>query len=516
VRSNLLRALAFSTLLVGACASLPADYPRTQSHALTDTASTRLGRAGEAALRAHPGENGFHPMPNGVDALLMRLYLAEAAERSLDLMYYIWHDDLVGRHLAAAVLRAADRGVRVRLLVDDLGTNPDDNAILALDAHPNVEVRLFNPVASRSARLWGALTDFGRVNRRMHNKAFIADNQRAILGGRNIGDEYFGAHTETDFGDLDVVTAGPVVAQISAAFDRYWNSPVVYPIAVLAGREGSDAELAALRQRLAEFVESQRDTPYVKSLQSEAATALATAPQLYWGKADLLVDDPAKVTRTQEETEGHLLPQFAQLGLDITREVTIVSPYFIPGDAGVQWLLGLVKRGVRVTVLTNSLASNDVPSVYAGYKSYREPLVEGGVRLYELKPEAIAYAREKGKRNPQGSRASLHAKTFFFDRRSVFVGSLNLDPRSIKLNTEIGVVCESPAMTEALLAPLEKALDRIAWRIDRVVDPSGHAHLVWVQTDTSGVHRFDEEPDVSAWRRFSVWFLGLLPIESQL
>jgi putative cardiolipin synthase len=518
LKTDPLRALALAALLVlvAACASLPVDYPRTESHALTDTAGTRLGRAAEGPLRAHPGENGFHPLPNGVDALLMRLYLAEAAERSLDLMYYIWHDDLVGRHLAAAVLRAADRGVRVRLLVDDLGTNPDDNAVLALDAHPNVEVRLFNPVASRSARLWGALTDFGRVNRRMHNKAFIADNQRVILGGRNIGDEYFGAHTETDFGDLDVVAAGPVVAEVSAAFDRYWNSPVVYPISALAGRQGEASDLETLRRKLGEFIESQRDTPYVQTLQTEAATALATAPQLYWGKAHLLVDDPAKVTRTQEETEGHLLPQFAQLGLDIGQELTIVSPYFIPGDAGVQWLLGLVKRGVRVTVLTNSLASNDVPSVYAGYKRYREPLVEGGVRLYELKPEAIAYAREKGKRNPQGSRASLHAKTFFFDRRSVFVGSLNLDPRSIKLNTEIGMVCESAPMTEALLAPLEKALDRIAWRIDRVVDPSGQARLVWVETDASGVRQLDQEPEVSTWRRFSVWFLGLLPIESQL
>jgi cardiolipin synthase C len=511
--------IAALLLIVSGCASLPVDYERTESRALQDTATTRLGRAGQAALSAHPGQNAFRPLPGGVDALVARMYLADMAERSVDLMYYIWQDDLVGRHLANAVLRAADRGVRVRILVDDLGTNPDDNKLMALDAHPNIEIRLFNPIASRATRLWGTISDFGRVNRRMHNKAFIADNQRAVMGGRNIGDQYFGAHADVDFGDMDVLTAGPIVNDISAAFDLYWNAPMVYPIAALTGKRHEVGSLDSARTQLAAFVESQRDSPYVKGAGAQAAAlAAARTDDLFWGQAHVLFDDPAKVTRSPDDATGRLFPQFAKLGIEAKSEMLIVSPYFIPGDVGVAHLIGLVKRGVRVTVLTNSLASNDVSAVHAGYKRYREALVEGGVTLYELRPEAINVAREKGERGgqPSGSQAALHAKTFLVDRRAIFIGSLNLDPRSIELNTEIGLVCESPAMVEALASGIEKNLDRIAWRIERVVDDSGKAHLVWVETNAEGVVRRDDEPGASVWRRMAVWFVGLLPIEGQL
>ncbi len=221
-KSTLLHWLFIAVLLaLGGCASLPADYPRTETHALRDTGSTTLGRAAAPALAAHPGQSAFYPLPDGVGALVTRLHLADAAERSLDLMYYIWRDDLAGRLLADAVLRAADRGVRVRVILDDLGTGADDAQLLALDAHPNIEVRLFNPIAQRGMRGWGTLVDFGRLNRRMHNKAFIADNQRAILGGRNIGDEYFGASSDVAFGDLDVAVAGPLVGEVSGVFDRF-------------------------------------------------------------------------------------------------------------------------------------------------------------------------------------------------------------------------------------------------------------------------------------------------------
>jgi len=514
----MLRALILTSLLVSGCASLPVGYERIDSHALQDTGTTRLGQAGQAQLKAHPGQNGFRPLLDGVEALLTRLYLAETADRSLDLMYYIWQNDLVGRHLASAVLRAADRGVRVRILLDDVGTKVNDNNVMALDGHPNIEIRLFNPIASRATRLLGALADFGRVNRRMHNKAFIADNQRAVMGGRNIGDPYFEASGGANFGDLDVVTAGPIVNDISAAFDLFWNSPVVYPIAALTGKRHEVGRLDTLRTELAAFVESQRDSPYVQNARSEAAIVLAAKTDwLFWGQAHLLHDDPAKVTRDPDLAEGRLLPQFVKLDLPMNTELMIVSPYFVPGDAGVEWLTGLVKRGLRVTVLTNSLASNDVAAVHAGYARYREALVSGGVRLYELRPEAIDVAREGGKKSHlQGSHASLHAKTFFFDRRAVFIGSPNLDPRSIQLNTEIGIVCDSPPMAETLLSALETNIDRIAWRIERIVDDAGKARIVWVETDAEGVRQRLEEPDVTVWRRLGVWFLGLLPIESQL
>ena len=435
-------------------------------------------------LKAHPGESGFRPLRNGVDALLARMVLAEAAERSLDVQYYIWHDDLTGRLFANALLRAADRGVRVRVILDDVGARANDETLLHLDAHANIEIRLFNPVASRSFRSLGMLADFSRVNRRMHNKAFIADNQRAILGGRNIGDEYFEAQSEVAFGDLDVLTVGPGVSDVSESFDRFWNAPVSIPVSALLGRSGETAGLDALRAELAAFVETQRDSPYVTQATARLAEKMAAAGEgFYWGKAHLLYDDPAKVTQSPEVTEGHLLPQFADLGSQVQNELLIVSPYFIPGEAGVAWLRGLVNRGVRVTVLTNSLAATDVGAVHAGYQRYRQALLEAGVRLYELKPEAIEYERAKrGKGGISGSRASLHAKTFVFDRRAVFIGSLNLDPRSIRLNTEIGVVCESAPLAEELAGTLERNLDKIAWRLERIVDASGDARLAWVET----------------------------------
>jgi len=504
-------------LLVSGCANLPANIKRSESHALRDTEMTRLGQIAQPMLKAHPGESGFFPLKKGIDALLTRMALAEVSEHTLDVQYYIWHEDMTGRFFAYALLRAADRGVRVRVLLDDVGARADDETLLSLDAHPNIEIRLFNPVATRSFRNLGMLTDFSRVNRRMHNKSFIADNQRAILGGRNIGDEYFEAQSEVAFGDLDVLTVGRAVNDVSDSFDIYWNSPASYPVSELLGRRGEKANLDALRTKLTAFVEAQRDSPYVTRARSQLAEMIATGNEgLFWGKADLLYDDPAKISRAPEDTEGHLVPQFADLKSRINEQLLIVSPYFVPGDKGVDWLGGLVKRDVRVTVLTNSLAATDVGAVHAGYQHYRKALLEAGVRLYELKPEAIEHERDKRGGGITGSRASLHAKTFVFDRRAVFIGSLNLDPRSIQLNTEIGLVCESAPLSEDLAGTIEQNLDRIAWRLELIADASGNKRIAWVEAGAGGVRQLTEEPEVSTWRKFSVWFLGLLPIESQL
>lgn len=506
-------------LLIGGCASLPANIERSESRAFQDTATTRLGQVSQTALKAHPGDSSFRPLQNGVDALLTRIVLAEAAERSLDVQYYIWHDDLTGRHFAHALLRAADRGVRVRILLDDVGVNANDEILLALDVHANIEIRLFNPVAMRSFRGLGMLTDFSRINRRMHNKAFIADNQAAILGGRNIGDEYFDADSEVAFGDLDVLMTGPGVDDASQSFDRFWSAPMSIPVLALLGRSLDMPALDALRAELNAFITAQRDSPYIRNAGIELLEKLTgDAPGYYWGKAHLLYDDPAKIDRSPDDSEGHLLPQFANIGSKVQNELLIVSPYFIPGEAGVAWLGNLVKRGVLVTILTNSLAATDVGAVHAGYSRYRMALLESGVKLHELKPDAIEQARTSGgkKRSISGSRASLHAKTFVFDRRAVFIGSLNLDPRSVRLNTEIGVVCESPPLAAQLAVSIEQKLDRIAWRLERVVDKSGNARIVWTETGPEGTSQHLREPEVSGWRKFSVWFLGLLPIESQL
>lgn len=512
----------FITLLLAlslaGCAALPAHVERAESRALPDTGYTRLAQEGRSALVGHPGESAFLPLSSGVDALLARLALAEAAERSLDVQYYIWRNDLTGRHFANALLRAADRGVRVRVLIDDVGAQANDETLLALDAHPAIEIRLFNPVASRRFRVAGMLGDFERLNRRMHNKSFVADNQAAILGGRNIGDEYFGASGEVAFGDLDILTFGPGVRDVSEAFDRFWNAPPSIPIAALLQRKGDAIQLDSVRASLSAFVDAQRDSPYVTKALPRLGEMLAAGRQgITWGKAHVLYDDPGKVGRSRDDAQGRLLPQFAGLGRPIESELLMVSPYFVPGEAGVSWLRALVRRGVRVTVLTNSLAATDVGAVHAGYQRYREDLLQGGVRLYELKPHATAGTQAKAENTGMGSsRASLHAKTFVFDRRAVFIGSLNLDPRSIELNTEIGVVCDSAHLARHIAMNVEGKLASIAWRVERDVDSSGGAKLTWVESGPQGEHRLYEEPEVSAWRRLSVWFLGLLPIEPQL
>ncbi|MGA9163361.1 MAG: phospholipase D family protein [Thiobacillus sp.] len=510
--------VAMLALFFSGCASLPDNVARTESHALQDTATTTLGQQSHAALQTHPGQSGFRPLRSGVDALLARIVLAEAAQRSLDVQYYIWHDDMTGRIFANALLRAADRGVRVRVLLDDVGAQANDEVLLSLDSHPNIEIRLFNPVASRTFRGLGMLSDFSRVNRRMHNKAFVADNQAAILGGRNIGDEYFEASSEVAFGDLDVLTVGPVVGEVSHAFDQFWNAPSSYPITTLLGRSAGSESLTALRAELATYIEANRDSPYVTRAGSRLADeAMSGRYHFDWGKATLLYDDPAKISQAPDATAGNLMSQFGGIGQQIHQQLLIVSPYFIPGKEGVAWLRGLVARGVRVTVLTNSLAATDVGAVHSGYQRYRDALLEGGVVLYELKPGAVQPARTEKKSTGYGaSRASLHAKSFVFDRRAVFIGSLNLDPRSIRLNTEIGVVCESAPLAEDIGGALERNLDAVAWRLQRVVDASGSAHIEWVESGTGGERRYVDEPEVSVMRRFSVWFLGLLPIESQL
>ncbi|AUT70539.1 phospholipase D family protein [Paraburkholderia hospita] len=516
---------AFTVALLTSCASLPPQADRIQTHAVTDTQNTRLAIAFTPQEQQHPDESAFHLLPDAVDALVARLVLAEAADRTLDLQYYIWHDDLTGRALASAVMRAADRGVRVRILLDDLGTNADDNLLLALDAHPNVQIRLFNPVANRTFKKLSMATDFFRVNRRMHNKSMIADNQGAILGGRNIGDEYFGASNDVAFGDLDVLVHGPVVHEVSSAFDLFWNSEAAYPIDGLMGRKADPAALADVRKQLDAYLVSEENNPYVVNARARLTQVIHSQDAVFsWGKATLLYDDPAKITRAPGDSQGHLMTQLKALELQPTQQMLVVSPYFVPGKEGVAWLSGLTQKQVRVTVLTNSLAATDVAAVHAGYQRYRKALLEAGVRLYELKPVAEDKTADKtaGKTEDKkhlfgSSKASLHAKTYVFDRNSIFIGSMNLDPRSVELNTEIGVYCESAPAAAQVVDTLEPNFDRIAWRLELRANANGTSSIVWIDTAPDGtVKVLDSEPDVSAMRKAGIWFLSILPIESQL
>ncbi|MBP0590575.1 phospholipase D family protein [Paraburkholderia sp. LEh10] len=510
---------AFTVALLTSCASLPPQADRVATHALTDTQNTRLGVVFTPPEQRHPDESAFHLLPDAVDALVARVVLAESADRTLDLQYYIWHDDLTGRGLAAAVLRAADRGVRVRILLDDLGTNADDKMLLAIDSHPNVEIRLFNPVANRTFKKLGMATEFFRVNRRMHNKSMIADNEGAILGGRNIGDEYFGASSDVAFGDLDVLVHGPVVREVSTAFDLFWNSEASYPIDRLMGREADPTALADVRAKLDAYLASEEKNPYVVNARARLTNVLHSHETTFsWGKGTVLYDDPAKITRSPGDVQGQLMTQLKALELQPKQQMLVVSPYFVPGKEGVAWFSGLTQKNVRVTVLTNSLAATDVAAVHAGYQRYRKALLEAGVRLYELKPAASEKNDDDKKKHVFGSsKASLHAKTYVFDRQSIFIGSMNLDPRSVELNTEIGVYCESAPPAAQVVDTLAPSLDRIAWRLELRPNANGTSRIVWIDTEPDGtVKELDSEPDVSAVRKAGIWLLGILPIESQL
>ncbi|MFZ5876586.1 MAG: phospholipase D family protein [Nitrospirota bacterium] len=513
-------AIALAALVLSACASLPADYPRTESSALTETNDTLLGAALAPLVAAHPGESGFTPLSRGLDAFVARIVLAEAAQKSLDVQYYIWHGDTTGRLLSGALVRAADRGVRVRVLLDDLGTAADDGTLVALDAHPHIEIRLFNPVALRTARGLGTVLEFGRVNRRMHNKSFTADNQATIVGGRNVGDEYFEARADLDFGDLDALTIGPVVREVSSAFDLYWNNAASFPITALT-REGIASEdLTRLRDELRAYGESQKDSPYARALRSSPLAAQLRQGEvpLFWGRAWLVYDDPAKITTATTDTSTHLTPKLRDVITRTQRELLIISPYFVPGKEGVELFRSLRARGVQVRILTNSLASTDVSAVHAGYVRYRERLLRAGVQLYEVKATARIHGtdRKADKKDKGGltgsSRASLHAKSFAFDRREIFIGSMNLDPRSMELNTEIGVLFETPEGGDLFAEGFERIVSENAFRLE--LTEAGR--LEWVSQEDGRETRFTTEPNSSVWRRMGVWFMQWMPIEHQL
>jgi putative cardiolipin synthase len=510
VRQIAVCALAIGALAVPGCASLPSLEGRAVTTALTDTSATTLGHSLAPQLAAHPGKSGIYPLEVPRDAFAARGLLAGIAERSIDVQYYIWRGDHTGVLLFEALWKAAERGVRVRLLLDDINTSGLDDALAALDAHENIEVRLYNPFTNRSARVFNYIGDFGRVNRRMHNKSFTVDSQATIVGGRNVGDEYFGAGEDVAFADLDVVAIGPIVSEVSSSFDRYWNSDSAYPVAALVRKPEPGGA-----QRLQEMFAATRADPesaaYLKSLaNTELITALKEKSLHYeWTDARLVCDDPAKTLDKENRTDLLLLPQMLEAVGAPTSEFDLISPYFVPGEAGTTSLQELARKGIKVRVLTNSLESTDVSAVHAGYAKRRKALLESGIELWELK-RGQAPEDPEGKGSKGSSSASLHAKTFAVDSERVFVGSFNFDPRSARLNTELGVVFGSPVLGEQLGRAFETQVRQHAYEV-RLTDDK--RDLVWIERTPSGEKRYDSEPGTSVFRRMSVGFLSILPIE---
>ncbi len=510
--------LAAAAAVLAACTTTPKPKePPTPSYVITAPDATPLGRqVATLRPRAVPaGQSGLFLLGQGVEAFSARVGLAQRATRTLDVQYYAVFNDESGTLLLGELIDAARRGVRVRLLIDDLHGSGQGLDLSLLASVPGIEVRVFNPFAGRGftpARLLELIADGERLNRRMHNKAWIADNVGAIIGGRNLGNKYFSGPSETLFADLDVLTFGPVTREISRSFDRYWNSEWALPIAAPDG-----ANKDTVPTRLAEFanrIEQIKASPYGMSLKKSAPIGdlLAGRRAVVWATAHAVVDPVSKFDADKSpEVESYVLTEVAEQLRATRQSLLMVSPYFVPGESGTSLLKGLVDRGVKVQVLTNSLSATDVPLVHAGYAKYRPALLKHGVTLYELKPTAtpdIGASRGSTTLGSGSSEASLHAKAFVMDQRTVLIGSMNFDPRSAWYNSELGILVDSPQ----LAAQVAQAFDRIT-SSDRVwkmaLDEQG---LAWISTDTKDAGTLRNEP-ASFWRRVQVELLGPLAPE---
>ncbi|MFC0693061.1 phospholipase D family protein [Paraburkholderia humisilvae] len=515
---------------LGGCATRPpaSSFDQPVTHALPQSAATPLAAALAAPEAAHPDESGFRVLPNGTEALQMRIALARAATKTLDMQYYIANEDTTGKLLLAAALYAADHGVRVRMLVDDLNFKDLDDVMAALNTHPNIEIRVFNPFGSAQGSLYQRTSNFftqiGSFTRRMHNKAMIADNELAIVGGRNLGDEYFSASPTLQFRDIDVLAAGPITADISASFDEYWNDRSAYPLSALNKQQFDPKQLDQTRDALRKHWHDNADPYNAKPLN---ATPLALQIEkdelgLTWAHAEFNADSPAKVREPVDDYQSPVIARIRDLVDHAQQEVLITSPYFVPHDAGVKALAGLTARGVKVKVLTNSLAATDAVAVQAGYSPYREPLLHAGVALYEFKPVQAESARTGvfGSR----SRASLHAKTLVFDRKTLVIGSMNLDPRSAHLNTELGLVIHSGPLAEQVAELFDRVTGPQSSYHVTLSDPSdyffrgsaSHSDLEWTDEEDGRTVTYSVDPNAGLYRNALTGLFLLLPVNDQL
>ena len=504
---------------LGACASLPDNTGRSESYAYEDTQETALSRFYDLRSKGHAGESGYHYLANGLDAFVARAALADSAERSIDTQYYMIHNDVVGSLFIDHLYRAAERGVRVRLLIDDIDQGGRDSGLAILDAHPNIEVRIFNPFARNVGRTSQYITGFGKQTRRAHNKSFTVDNQVTILGGRNIGDEYFNADPELTFLDIDVLSNGPVAQDVSASFDLYWNHELSYPITTLAEELPSEEEARQRKHEFDEFIAEQYESEYMQHLRDSdlAKELMQGSGTLSWGIGDVVADDPDKLTEDTSDTKYRLIEQLRPYLEGVQKELIIFSPYFVPGKSGIAYFQTLRDRGVHVRILTNSLSSTDVSAVHAGYSRYRKALLRMGVELYELNKELSKEERKKMKEGGiGGSKASLHAKAFVLDRKWVFIGSLNLDPRSIVQNTEIGVVFQSPEIAELMADRFDSKIDKLAFRLELEGADNGTGQIVWHGIVDGKQQTLNKDPYTGFWKRFGVGFMRIMPIESQI
>jgi len=506
--------LPLALALLAGCATIRSDYVATPSQAFDRPAETTLGRAYAAAQSGRPGLSAFRLVNNGVSALMSRAALADLAERSLDIQYYIFDPDETGAFLLERILAAADRGVRVRMILDDYLLAIDDATLARIDAHRNVEVRIFNPYRDRMrwSRPLQMLFNLDRLGRRMHNKVFVADGQIGILGGRNVGNHYMEGEAESNFRDVDLLASGPVVREALQSFDAFWNSEIVVPVAAFDARPADNDD--ALRfARLREEAAAGRG-PYAEydKRKPDLMRRLLDAESMIWAKGRAIAEPPVRQREGEAKSSAEIARALAIARQNAQKEVTYAVAYFVPGARGVQVLSELAARGVRVRVLTNSLASTDVVAVHAGYSKYREGLLAGGVELYEYRIDARR-PEPGGHRLRLGSSGSaLHAKVVVHDRRVVWVGSANFDPRSRRLNTEAGLLIESEELAERLLSSIEWDFSpRHSWKLELQKEADGTRRLIWNGEREGKIVNLAQEPDAGLLRHFGVLFYSILP-----
>lgn len=500
-------AICLALLVVARFSRLPSLEGRSTSVAVVDTAETRLGKSIAPLVDEHPGLSGIYPLADARDAFAARARLAQVAERTLDVQYYIWEKDMTGTLLFEAVRAAADRGVRVRMLLDDNRTPGLDPIIAALDAHPNIEVRLFNPFVIRRPRI-GYVTDFSRANRRMHNKSFTADNQVTIIGGRNIGDEYLGVAEGLLFLDLDVMAVGPIVTDVSKDFDRYWASDSSYPLDRIVPKVDA-AQLAEIRAASVRVESDPAAVSYTTAIRESPFVSAMVDRRLEfeWALTRMVSDDPAKGLGRAAPEEMFPL-QLKKIIGDPERHLELVAGYFLPTETGVVSFVSMAKRGVKIRVLTNSLEAADGPYVYSGYAKRRKSLLQAGITLYEMR--RLSPHTDSKAIGPLGSSgSSLHAKTFSVDSSRLFIGSFNFDPRSRDLNTELGFVIESPVLAQQV----EAAFDSTILPSSYEVRLSDSGDLYWLERRDGNVIRHDREPGSTRSTRAVVSLLQFLPVD---
>lgn len=502
-------------LICSGCTQTP---PATSSFALTSRDTWLSGKIRDERPAARH-LSGFHLLNVSEDAFVARAALARAAQKTLDIQYYIVHDGLTTRALIHEVLQAADRGVRVRFLIDDTASDGWDYELGQFAAHPNIHVRVFNPLhqgrSTGFTRQLGRLLHLSQQHRRMHNKLWLADSAVAILGGRNLGDEYFDAKAEMNFTDLDLLGAGPVAQDLARSFDQYWNSTLSRPISDFLRHPPSIKDLDKTRRQLRRYLakESVKESGYIQRLfnRQEQPSLDQWLERLIWAPAEAIWDDPLKVITQTPRLSQMMTTQLIPLFYEVSDELIIVSAYFVPTEIGVDYLTRFADNGLDVRLLTNSLEATDVPAVHAGYAPYRKRLLQHGIQLYELR--AVQEQRLEGAPWRSGSsNASLHSKALVFDRQKVFLGSFNIDPRSVLWNTEVGVIIDSPELAEQVR---ELALSGMSSRSSYRVLLDAGGDLIWSATVNDRRKMYHREPG-NLWRRLTVWVVERIGLEKML